>query len=96
MIELKKEFYTIAQTSDLLRCSRPTLYKWISEGEFQPYRKGKTRNRIIPAAQIIAFLEKYKDVPAQGKFCAHEFDNGNSCAQRIREDDEFCWMHNNA
>tara|TARA_R110000824_G_scaffold359594_1_gene547146 strand:+ start:7307 stop:7558 length:252 start_codon:yes stop_codon:yes gene_type:complete len=56
---LKKEFYNLRETCELLRVSRPMIYKWIADGEFQPYRKGNTRNRIIPAAQIIDFLERH-------------------------------------
>ena len=94
-LELEKEFYSITETVELLGCSRPMLYKWIEEGEFQPYRKAATRNRIIPSAQIIDFLERYKDVPPEGHFCAYELENGEICTQRIRIEAEYCWMHGN-
>ena len=92
-LELKKEFYNFTETCELLNCSRPTLYKWIDDGEFQPYQKGETRNRIIPAAQIVAFLEKYKDVPPKGHYCTYELESGENCTQLIREEANFCWMH---
>ena len=93
-LELEKEFYTLAQTCELISCSRPMIYKWIADDEFQPYRKGETRNRIIPAAQIIDFLERHnKKKHPEGHYCAYEMDDDTRCTQRIRMEAEFCWMH---
>jgi predicted DNA-binding transcriptional regulator AlpA len=95
-LELEKEFYTLRETCELISCSRPMIYKWIADDEFQPYRKGNTRNRIIPAAQIIDFLERHnKKKNPDGHYCAFEMDDDTRCTQRIRIEAEFCWMHGN-
>lgn len=50
---------TIAETADLLRVSRPTVYKLIDEGEF-PLMKVGIQSRIDPA-DVQAYLNRQKE-----------------------------------
>lgn len=48
-------YLTIAEVTQLLRCSRSAVYKWTSEGKLREYRMG--RKPLFKRDEVMAAVE---------------------------------------
>jgi len=52
---MKKTFYTITQTAELLHVHHRTVRRWIEDGKLKAYQPGG-RKMLIPAGSITLLL----------------------------------------
>ena len=55
---MKKSFYTITQTAELLHVHHRTVRRWIEHGKLKAYQpSGPKGNMLIPAGSITLLLK---------------------------------------
>ena len=71
MTEEERDYYTVSEAADLLRVSRPTVWRWINDGALTAYRVGARTIRVRRADLEAALrparagLEEQEDMDKQ-------------------------------
>ena len=75
---MKKSFYTITQTAEMLQVNHKTVRRWIQDGKLKAYQPGGRKGTMLIPAGSITLLLKNSEVqknltpPQTGRYhCNH-------------------------
>lgn len=57
--KLMDKLYTIKEVAEMLRVSKPTVYRLMSDGKLNPIKLGK--RTLFPESELNRFIEELKE-----------------------------------